>query len=143
MGGGGNGVLFIGTDGKMMCDVYGKNPQLLPVSLTNDIKVPKKYPRVPNGSEGHYKQWVDGALAGYGNSEIDSPFVGYAQYLVETLLMANLGIRSFNYREDNKYPGRYKTLKWDAENMRITNFDSANQYVKRNYRKGWGPLSLS
>jgi predicted dehydrogenase len=152
MGGGGNGTLFIGTDGKMMCDTYGKNPRLLPVSLTDDIHVPPKYPRVKGGAEGHYKQWVDGALAGYGNSEIDSPFVGYAQYLVETILMANLGIRSFNYREPRKnksgeikgyrYPGRYKTLKWDAENMRITNFEPANQYVKRNYRKGWGPLTL-
>lgn len=145
MGGGGNGTLFIGTDGKMMCDTYGQNPQLLPTSLTDDIRVPRKYPRVPNGAEGHYKQWVDGALAGYGNSEIDSPFVGYAQYLVESILMANLAIRSFGYRkpETNDYPGRYKTLEWDADNMRVTNFDPANQYVKRDYREGWGPLTLA
>jgi hypothetical protein len=31
------------------------------------------------------------------------------------------------------YPGR-KQLLWDGKNMRITNFDAANQFVKRDYR---------
>jgi predicted dehydrogenase len=31
-GDGGNGVLFIGTKGKMMCGTYGANPRLLPTS---------------------------------------------------------------------------------------------------------------
>jgi len=26
---------------------------------------------------------------------------------------------------------------WDAKNMKITNFDEANQFVKREYREGW------
>ncbi len=34
------------------------------------------------------------------------------------------------------YPGRKKLL-WDAQNMKITNFDEANQFVKREYREGW------
>jgi hypothetical protein len=28
-------------------------------------------------------------------------------------------------------------LLWDGENMRITNFEDANQFVKREYREGW------
>ena len=32
--------------------------------------------------------------------------------------------------------------KWDGENMRITNFEPANQFIKREYRKGWGELTL-
>jgi hypothetical protein len=28
-------------------------------------------------------------------------------------------------------------LLWDGPNMKITNFDEANQYVKRTYRDGW------
>jgi hypothetical protein len=35
-----------------------------------------------------------------------------------------------------KIPGRKKLL-WDAVNMKITNFDEANQFVKREYRQGW------
>ena len=34
------------------------------------------------------------------------------------------------------YLGRKKLL-WDAKNMKITNFDEANQFVKREYRDGW------
>ena len=63
----------------------------------------------------------------------------------ETVLMGNLAIRSYFYRtpkkdkqwlQDYEYPGRKKLL-WDGENMRITNFDEANQFVKREYRQGW------
>lgn len=148
MGDGGNGTIFTGTRGKFMCSTYGLNPRMLPVSLTNDINVPKKYPRVPGGSDGHYGQWVDACIAGYGNAEVDSPFIGYAGPLTESILMGNLAVRSFNYRvarKDNKgydYPGRGITLEWDAQNMKVTNFDPANQYVKRDYRQGWGELKI-
>jgi hypothetical protein len=30
-----------------------------------------------------------------------------------------------------------KKLLWDGENMRITNLEEANQYVGREYRKGF------
>ncbi|MBT8310679.1 MAG: gfo/Idh/MocA family oxidoreductase, partial [Flavobacteriaceae bacterium] len=34
------------------------------------------------------------------------------------------------------YPGRRK-LMWDGPNMRVTNYDKANEWVKGSYRKGW------
>jgi hypothetical protein len=118
----------------------------------NDVHVPKKYPRVPNSSEGHWKQWVEGAVAGYGNTEIDSPFAGYAGPLTESLLAGNIAIRTFNHRVPQKnkkgkiegysYPERGQILKWDAKNMQVTNFEPANQFVKREYRKGWEPLKI-
>ncbi|MEO8854958.1 MAG: Gfo/Idh/MocA family oxidoreductase [Ginsengibacter sp.] len=144
----GNGVIFEGTKGKMMCGVYAEDPQLLPTSRTNEVHVPQKYPRIPGGTDGHYGQWVDACLAGYGNMEVDSPFIGYAVPLTESILMANLAIRSFDYREptaDGKgfnYPGRGITLQWDAANMKVTNFDAANQFVKRTYRQGWPELTF-
>jgi predicted dehydrogenase len=33
MGDGGNGVIMVGTKGKLMCDTYGRNPRLLPSSF--------------------------------------------------------------------------------------------------------------
>jgi hypothetical protein len=54
-----------------------------------------------------------------------------------------LAIRGFDIRKPkagNKgfdYPGRYKELIWDNENMKVTNFDDVNQFIKRNYRKGF------
>lgn len=140
-GDGGNGVLFVGTKGKMMCGTYSENPQLLPTSKTEQTKVSEKYERVPGGAGGHYKQWVEAALAGYGKKEVSSPF-SVAGPLTETLLIANLAIRGFDIRKELgdgnvDYPGRYIEMLWDAENMRVTNFEEANQFVKRNYREGW------
>ena len=75
-------------------------------------------------------------IAGYGQKELSSPF-DYAGPLTETILMGNLALRSYNIKDANgKFPGRKKLL-WDAVNMKITNFDEANQFVKREYRQGW------
>jgi predicted dehydrogenase len=148
-------TLFIGTRGKAACGWGGRNPILLPLSLNKSIHVPQKYPRIQGDMDGHWWQWVDACIAGYGNAEVDSSFEGYAGPLTETVLMGNLLLRSFNIRETVKkidpvygemeglvFPGRYITYKWDGENMRITNFEPANQFVKREYRKGWGELKL-
>ncbi len=143
MGDGGNGVIFIGSKGKMMCSTYGADPKLLPTSRTKEVNVPQTYKRVPGGSEGHYAQWVEACLAGYGNMEVSSPFE-IAGPLTETILMGNLAIRSYDIRVPKKdkpndfdYPGRYIKLLWDGDNMKVTNFDLANQYVKREYRDSW------
>ena len=148
-------TLFIGSKGKAACGWGGRNPILLPLSLNDVINVPKKYPRVEGDMDGHYWQWIDACIAGYGNAEVDSPFEGYAGPLTETVLMGNLLLRSFNIREKYtredpvygimegyKYPGRYIKYLWDAENMRVTNFEPANQFIKREYRSGWGELKL-
>jgi predicted dehydrogenase len=130
----GCGVLIIGTKGKMMCGTYGMNPTLLPTSRTKEVKVKETIERVP---EGHYLQWVNACIAGYGKKKLSSPFE-YAGPLTETVLMGNLALRSWYIKGPNGkgYPGRKKLL-WDAKNMKITNFDEANQFVKREYRQGW------
>jgi predicted dehydrogenase len=144
-GDGGNGTLFIGTKGKMMCDTYSENPRLLPLSRNENIKVAQKYDRVIDGANGHYKQWVEGCIAGYGKKELSSPFE-IAGPLTETLLMANLAIRGYDIHKEvlgeDVYPGRSAKLLWDNNNMKITNFDEINQFVKREYREGWKNLAL-
>ncbi|WP_026899058.1 Gfo/Idh/MocA family protein [Daejeonella oryzae] len=141
MGDGGNGVIFIGTKGKMMCSTYGRDPKLLPLSRTNEVKFKGSIPLVPGGEDGHYTEWVEAAIAGYGKKELSSDF-SIAGPLTETVLMGNLAIRGFDIRKANSgngfsYPGRYIQLLWDGPNMKVTNFDDANQFVKREYRKGW------
>ena len=141
------GSLFIGTKGKISCGWGGTNPRLLPLSRNKEVNIPKKYPRVQGDMDGHWWQWIDACIAGYGNAEVDSPFVGYAGPLTETVLMGNLLLRSFNLQAKGKKneditPGRYIAYKWDGANMRITNFEPANQFVKRAYRQGWGELTL-
>ena len=139
---GANGVLFEGTRGKMICDVYGANPRLLPLSRTNEVRVKQSVERVPGSVDGHYWSWVEACIAGYGKKQLSSPFE-IAGPLTETLLIANLAIRGTDVQKptaDGKrftYPGRDIKLLWDKENLRVTNFDEVNQFVKREYRQGW------
>ena len=144
-GDGGNGALIIGSKGKMMCGTYGLNPRLLPTSKTDEVNVPKKYNRVEGGMDGHYAQWVEAAIAGYGKKELSSPF-DIAGPLTESLLIANLAIRGYDIQKTRKdqtgneqtyYPGRDLKMIWDAENMKVTNFEEANKFVKRDYPAGF------
>ena len=110
---------------------------------TKEINVPETLYRVPGGDRGHYSNWVEACIGGYGSKEFDqlsSPF-SIAGPLTESVLMGNLAIRSYDYRVAREgangqydYPGRGIKLLWDGENMKITNFDPANQFVKREYR---------
>ncbi len=133
MGDEGGGAIIEGSKGKMMCSTYGANAKLLPTSKSEGLSFPKKLARVP---EGHYQQWVNACIAGYGKNKVSSPF-DYAGPLTETILMGNLALRSWTYKDaNNKFTGRKKLL-WDAKNMKITNFDPANEFVTKKYREGW------
>ncbi|MGO1244649.1 MAG: Gfo/Idh/MocA family protein [Sphingobacterium sp.] len=133
-GDGGNGILLIGSKGKILADTYGENARLLPTSRKEQVE--QKYDRVPGKSEGHYGQWVEACLAGYGNKEVSAPFE-ISGPLTEALLMANLAIRGADLRIDGNYPGRNLKLLWDNNQMKVTNFDVVNQFVKREYPQGW------
>lgn len=130
------GYIFHGTKGKLMGD-YNLAPVLLPTSRMKEVTLPKKtLPRVEGNEEGHYTQWVDACIAGFGKIQLSSPF-DFAGPVTEAVLMGNLAIRSYQIRTgDYAYPGRKKLL-WDAKNMKITNFDEANAFVKREYRAPW------
>ena len=61
--------------------------------------------------------------------------------------MGNLAIKAFQYKklkegkkrgdwDPFEYPARRKIL-WDGANMKVTNWDLANEWVKGKYSKGW------
>jgi predicted dehydrogenase len=131
-----NGVIFEGTKGKMVGN-YSTQPLLLPRSLNAEIEhVPRTEKRVP---EGHYVAWVEACMKGVEASDLSSRFE-YAGPFTEAVLMGNLAIRSYQYMSnesgESSYPGRKKLL-WDAKNMKITNFEPANEFVMPQYRNGW------
>jgi hypothetical protein len=141
MGDGGNGTIFLGTKGKMICGTYGALPNLLPTSKSKQTIVPQTIARVPNGDNGHYAAWVEAAIAGYGSDKAKnlSSHFDIAGPLTESVLMGNLAIRSNDLQKKNasgntSYPGRNIKLLWDGPNMKITNFEDANQFIKREYR---------
>ena len=140
MADGDGGILFEGTKGKLMAGVFGRNPTLLPTRRMAEVTLPATdKPIVPGGWDGHQAQWVKACIKGYG-SYTSSPF-SQAGPLTETVLMGNIAVRSFTYSETTarggkRYPGR-KQLLWDGKAMKITNFEPANQFVKRSYRGNW------
>ncbi len=113
------GVLFFGTKGTLMSGCYGESPRLIPeTAMQKFTQPPKTLPR----SQGIYREWLD-AMLGRGpassNFEVSGP-------LTEIVLLGNLALR---------YPDQ--RLEYDSANMRVTNLDEANQYLRRTYQAGW------
>ena len=141
-----NGVMLIGTKGVISCGTYGRNPVLylkggekrtMPAGAFKN-----NYSDMPEF--GHQVSWTDACKAGFNSKEhkaLTSSF-DYSGPLSETVIMGNLAIRAYTYGEpkaDGKglnFPGRKKLL-WDGKNQKITNFEPANQFVRRKYRDGW------
>lgn len=126
MGAGGGGMIFHGTEGKLMADVYGKNPRFIPASYGEEVGSPKK---LMERSPGIHEEWV---AACKGNGKTSSHF-GYAAALTETMLIGNMAIR---FGDSNK------KLQWDAENMRVANLPEANEWLtaRHQFREGWGKM---
>ena len=141
-----NGVMLLGTKGIITCGTYGNNPKVYKKNGER-MEMPKVDPnaiRVPEN--GHQAKWGEACKAGFGSDlhkGLTSSF-DFSGPLTESILMGNLAIRSYNLRKPNSngransfvYEGRKKLL-WDGASMRITNFEEANQFVKRTYREGW------
>jgi predicted dehydrogenase len=113
-------VVFIGDKGKLMCGEYGDNPRLIPETKMQEYKrPPKTLPRVEGGHEQNWIRACKGGEPACSNFDYSGP-------MTEAVVMGNLALR----RLDQK-------LLWDGENMKFTNDEKANEYVKPNYREGW------
>ncbi len=144
IGDSGGGTVMYGDKGIIVADTYSKNARLLPSGLMDLYKPPTPiYPRIPNSMDGHIANFVEGCINGSATSSDFSK----AGPLTETVLMGNLAVKAYQYKRlkpgkkvgdwaPYEYPGRRKLL-WDGENMRITNYEKANEWVSREYRKGW------
>lgn len=142
-----NGVMMIGDKGIMTCGVYGLTPKLY-LNSGEKIEMPKDFstdnPNEKLPEYGHQVSWADACKAGFNSKEhkaLTSSF-DYSGPLTETVLMGNLAIRSYQTASKTDGQGRMqfdgrKKLLWDGKNMKITNYEDANQFVGREYRKGW------
>lgn len=114
-------VLFIGEKGTLRCGEYGDSPRLIPEKLMKEYKrPPETLPRIEGGN--HEQNWIracKGGESACSNFDYSGPFT-------ETVVMGNLAIRRLAVK-----------LLWDGGNMKVTNDDEANRYVKTTYRKGW------
>jgi hypothetical protein len=70
----------------------------------------------------HENNWIEAIKKGVrASADFD-----YSGPLTEVALLGNVAKR---------FPGQ--KLLWDDKNLKVTNFDEANAWVKRPYRDGW------
>ena len=131
------GVLSFGIFGRYL-RFYDKKGKLADTFDGQDYD----WSKLPLANEyGHQASWAEACKAGFNSPQhkaLTSSF-DHSGVLTEIVLMGNLAIRSYGYRATRpdgsyEFPGRKKLL-WDGPNMRITNFEPANQFVSRPYRK--------
>lgn len=124
MGANGGGMIFYGSDGMLMADVYGDNPRFIPESNLDSVGQPRQ---MMERSPGIHEEWT---RAIKNNGETSSNFQ-YASELTKTMLLGNVAIRFSNHN---------KILEYDGDNERFTNLDEANKWLKQQQeelRPGW------
>ena len=110
-----SGSVIIGEEGTLLIPHVGP-PHLYPLEKFAN------YPKLTLEPKDHYHDFVEASL---GNGKAGANF-DFAGPLAETVLLGNIA---------NRFPG--KTLEWNAEKLKFTNYREANQYLRRRYRKGW------
>lgn len=114
------GSLFKGDQGMIWAGVYGNSPRLVPETAMKAYeRPPKSIPRVKGGIIG---DWINAIKQG---RKTGADF-SYSGPLTEVALLGNLGKR---------FPG--KELQWNDAELKVTNHEEANAWVKRPRRKGW------
>jgi len=116
------GVIYVGDEGTLMHETYGRNPRLLPAERMAAYGTPKeRYRRIPD--ESHEMNWV---RAIKGEEELSQDF-GYAARLTQIMLLGVVSMRAGNRR-----------IHWDAEARRVSNLPEANAFLARqDARDGW------
>ncbi|MFO1500713.1 MAG: Gfo/Idh/MocA family oxidoreductase [Verrucomicrobiota bacterium] len=118
LGQSGNGIIFVGSKGKIMCPGWGGAPKLLPIGLMDSYQKPAKtLPR----SKGHHRDWLEACKGG----PAPSASFAYGAKLTEVVLLGNVALRVG------------KKIEWDSVNMKAKNAPEADQYLKETYRQGW------
>jgi predicted dehydrogenase len=111
-------LVMIGEKGKFFFERNKLDWLVWPATLLEDFtQPPVSLPR----SRSHHGEWIDACKGG---PPTLSNF-GYASLLTETVLLGNLALR------------RGKKIQWDAANMKVVGMPEADQYIRREYRKGW------
>lgn len=111
-----SGILFEGERGQLVAD-YNKH-RLLPEDRFRDFTPPA--PSIPR-SVGHHREWLQAIQHG----ATTTCNFDYSGALTETVLLGNVSYRS---------GGR---LDYDAASGRISGNPQAEQYLRREYRRGW------
>ncbi len=119
-----NGVMLVGDDGVLLTD-WDNGWRMYPEERAKEYGSP---PKVLPRSVGHHEEWLNACKGG----PAPGSNFGWAGPMTETVLLGNVALRPALREELTK-----DKLLWDAEAMRFTNNDLANQFLSREYRDGW------
>ena len=114
-----NGVLYVGSKGKMFHSSHGGMPQLLPSEL---LEPAKAIAPTMERSPGHYKEFFQACKTG----KLPAASFDYSGPMTETVLLGVLALRA---------PGR--RLLWNATDLKVSNVSDVNQFIHTEYRQGW------
>ncbi len=113
------GVMFVGTNGAMLCEGAGGTPRI--IRNGEVIEKPElPAPSIPRVQD-HHRDWLDACKGGrpaLSNFE-------YGARLTEITLLGVLAVRT----------GR--RLHWNHADMRVENVSDATPIIEGTYRKGW------
>jgi len=120
------GMMFVGDKGKILAGFRGEKPEIIPERKMKAYSGEKTLPQEERGMRSNI--W---AKAIKNNEESPGSFI-YAGPVTAAINLAAVALRS-------KAENGYETveIKYDTENMKITNKEDANKYLTREYRKGW------
>jgi predicted dehydrogenase len=117
-----NGAIVIGPKGTLFSDESTDGVwMLLPEDRFRDFRPAKSFvPRAPGQS--HHQEWLRAARGG---PPAFCRFDGFAARLAETMLVANLALRTG------------QKIAWNAETLEAEGYPEAAPFIKRDYRTGW------
>jgi predicted dehydrogenase len=110
------GILFVGDEGAVMAGFRGQDPQLFAKGKRQALPLDES-----NGRGGRHDAWFEAVKGG----EPSPGSFANAAPITDAVNLGAVALRA----------GR--KLLFDSENMKITNVAEANQYLRREYRKGW------
>jgi predicted dehydrogenase len=121
------GGLLVGDKGKIISSGRGRW-SLIPTARAREYgKPPRKLERSP----GHHVEWINACKGGKpAGSNFD-----WAGPLAEAVLLGNVALRL-----KMRGLGVLHALQWDTEKFAFANVPEANQFLRREYRKGWALL---
>jgi hypothetical protein len=120
-------MMFVGDKGKILAGFHVDNPRLIPERRMKERGLPppaaskRRRQREPGQISAGLRQWI---AACRGGAQSPGNFVN-AGPISEAVNLYAVALRT----------GR--KLLYDGATRRITNVAEANQYLSRNYRKGW------
>ncbi|HET7260114.1 MAG TPA: Gfo/Idh/MocA family oxidoreductase [Candidatus Acidoferrum sp.] len=115
----GEGLLFVGDHGKILCGFNGSNPHLIPQSkMDSFVQPPKTLPRSP----GNEREWLNACKGDKTKPGANFEFTGV---VTETLLLGNVATMTG------------ERLHWDRAGMKVPNSDAAQKLISPERRKGW------